>query len=141
MRKYSIGQVIGFILSFFLPPVAVWFTEGFGIDFWLNVILCIIGYIPGSIHATYIWIIWIERKWQTHHGKEVTNHPFLIFSQEFEIRSRWKGNGQDGFFGYFDDNIKGGTGPNVGGDVDLEQARPVVAHQNIVAQQPQHSNV
>ncbi|CZR61809.1 uncharacterized protein PAC_11706 [Phialocephala subalpina] len=126
MRKYSFPQIIAFVLSFFLPPIAVWFTEGFGIDFWINIILTILGFIPGSIHATYIWVVWIERKWQTHHGKEVTKHPFLIFSKEFEIRSRWKGNGQDGFFGYFDDNIKGGYGSNtVGGDVDLEQARPV----------------
>jgi len=44
--------------------------------------------------------------------------------------------------GYFDDNIKGGTGPNVvGGEVDLEQARPVIAQQNVVAQQPQRSAV
>ncbi len=101
MRKYSIGQIVGFILAFFLPPVAVWFTEGLGIDFWINVVLTLIGYIPGSIHASYVWIVWIERKWQTHHGQSVTDHPFLIFSSEFEARSRWKGNGQDGFFGRF----------------------------------------
>jgi len=99
MRKYSPAQILGFILSLFIPPISVWFTEGFGIDFWLNILLCLFGLIPGSIHATYIWIIWIERKWQTHHGKPATEHPLLIFSKEFENRSRWKGNGQDGFFG------------------------------------------
>ena len=146
MRKYTAAQIIGFILSFFLPPVSVWFTEGFAIDFWINAILSLIGLIPGSIHATYIWIIWIERKWKTHHGKEVTDHPFLIFSNQFEQRSRWKGNGQDGIFGtyssqlefkaaiklifllagYIDDNIKGGHGHNVvGGNVDPEQARVI----------------
>lgn len=99
MRKYTAAQILGFVLSFFIPPIAVWFTEGFGVDLWLNVILCLFGLIPGSIHATYIWIVWIERKWQTHHGAQVTEHPFLVFSAEFEQRSRWKGNGQDGFFG------------------------------------------
>ncbi|EMC94494.1 hypothetical protein BAUCODRAFT_149638 [Baudoinia panamericana UAMH 10762] len=126
MRKYSVAQILGFILSFFIPPLAIWFTEGFQIDFWINVILCFFGLIPASIHATYVWIVWIERKWVTHHGEEVTSHPFLVFSKEFERRSRWRGNGQDGFFGYFDDNIKGAHGHNmVGGDVDPEQARPI----------------
>ncbi|KAE8445844.1 hypothetical protein EG329_012767 [Mollisiaceae sp. DMI_Dod_QoI] len=121
MRKYSFPQIVAFVLSFFLPPVAVWFTEGFGIDFWINVILTFLGYFPGSIHAIYIWFVWIERKWQTHHGKEVTTHPFLIFSKEFETRR------------YFDDNIKGGHGPNtVGGDVDLERARPIQRQQEQV---------
>jgi uncharacterized membrane protein YqaE (UPF0057 family) len=141
MRKYSLGQIVGFILALFLPPVAVWFTEGFGIDFWLNCLLTILGYIPGSIHAVYIWIFWIQRKWTTKNGGQVTLHPLLIFSKEFEVRSRWKGNGQDGFFGrtvssvnlgscanvgkgYFDDNIKGGSGKEVGGDVDPEKAVP-----------------
>lgn len=50
-------------------------------------------------YCRYVWFVWVERKWQTHHGKDVTKHPFLIFSKEFEERSRWKGNGQDGFFG------------------------------------------
>ncbi|KAF2771487.1 hypothetical protein EJ03DRAFT_349500 [Teratosphaeria nubilosa] len=110
VRKYSGAQILGFILSLIIQRVAVWFTQGFG-----------------SIHATYIWVVWIERKWQTHHGKDVTSHPPLIFSKEFEQRSRWKGNGYDGFFGHFDDNIVGGEGKRntVGGTVDPEQARPV----------------
>ncbi|TVY83492.1 Plasma membrane proteolipid [Lachnellula suecica] len=132
MRKYSFPQILAFVLSWILPPVSVWFTEGFGVDFWINVLLTILGFIPGSIHATYIWIVWTERKWQTHHGHEVSKHPFLVFSKEFEVRSRWKGNGQDGFFGYFDDNIKGGHGANmVGGDVDREQARPIQKQQQV----------
>lgn len=101
MRKYTGAQILLGILALFLPPVAVYLVEGLGIDFWINIILCILGYVPGSIHSTYIWLVWVERKWQTHHGKEVTDHPFLVFSKEFEQRSRWAGNGQDGFFGEY----------------------------------------
>ncbi|GAB7342167.1 hypothetical protein MBLNU457_g0425t1 [Dothideomycetes sp. NU457] len=127
MRKYTPAQIIVAILSLFIPPAAVWLCEGFGIDFWINVILCFLGWIPGSIHSIYIWFVWVERKWKTHHGESVTEHPFLVFSGEFEQRSRWKGNGQDGWFGYFDDNLKGGEGRanTVGGQVDPEQARPI----------------
>lgn len=99
MRKYTPAQIIVAILSLFIPPAAVWLCEGFGIDFWINVVLCILGWIPGSIHSIYIWFVWVERKWKTHHGESVTEHPFLVFSSEFEQRSRWKGNGQDGWFG------------------------------------------
>jgi len=99
MRSCTRFQIFGFILSFFIPPIAVYFTEGCGIDFWIDCLLCCFGIIPGSIYATYIWIVWVERKWQTKHGQDVTSHPPLIFSKEFEERSRWKGNGQDGVFG------------------------------------------
>jgi uncharacterized membrane protein YqaE (UPF0057 family) len=38
-----------------LPPVGVFFTVGLGGQFWLNILLTILGYIPGIVHA--IWII------------------------------------------------------------------------------------
>ncbi|MEO0498791.1 MAG: YqaE/Pmp3 family membrane protein [Pseudomonadota bacterium] len=43
------------ILSILLPPVGVFLTVGFGGHFWLNILLTILGYIPGVVHA--VWII------------------------------------------------------------------------------------
>ena len=39
------------ILSVILPPVGVFLQVGFGLHFWLNILLTILGYIPGIIHA------------------------------------------------------------------------------------------
>ncbi len=43
------------ILAIFIPPVAVYMKEG-KIDgtFWLNIVLCLLGGIPGIIHALYV---------------------------------------------------------------------------------------
>jgi uncharacterized membrane protein YqaE (UPF0057 family) len=43
------------IASLIIPPVGVFLQVGFGLHFWLNILLTLCGYIPGLIHA--IWII------------------------------------------------------------------------------------
>ena len=48
-------EVIKIILAIVLPPVGVFLQVGIGMHFWLNILLTILGYIPGIIHA--IWVI------------------------------------------------------------------------------------
>ena len=43
------------VLSVIIPPLGVFFKVGFGMHFWLNILLTLIGYVPGLVHA--IWII------------------------------------------------------------------------------------
>ena len=43
------------IFAIILPPVGVFLQVGLGLQFWINVVLTLLGYIPGIIHA--IWII------------------------------------------------------------------------------------
>jgi uncharacterized membrane protein YqaE (UPF0057 family) len=43
------------ILAILLPFIAVLVKKGIGKDFLINIILCIIFYIPGIIHA--LWIV------------------------------------------------------------------------------------
>jgi uncharacterized membrane protein YqaE (UPF0057 family) len=52
---YSIVDVIRILLAIFLPPVGVFLQVGLGLQFWLNILLTLCGYIPGIIHA--IWVI------------------------------------------------------------------------------------
>lgn len=42
------------ILSILLPPVAVLMKRGFGGAFLLNLLLTLIGWIPGVIHALLV---------------------------------------------------------------------------------------
>jgi uncharacterized membrane protein YqaE (UPF0057 family) len=49
------ANLLRILLAILLPPVGVFFTIGFGGQFWLNILLTILGYIPGMIHA--VWII------------------------------------------------------------------------------------
>ena len=42
------------LLTIFLPPVAVALRQGIGWQFVLNVVLTMIGWLPGVIHAFWI---------------------------------------------------------------------------------------
>ncbi|ANT61305.1 MULTISPECIES: YqaE/Pmp3 family membrane protein [Roseobacteraceae] len=48
-------DLIRIILSIILPPLGVFLQVGLGKHFWINILLTILGYIPGIVHA--IWII------------------------------------------------------------------------------------
>ncbi|MTI89360.1 MAG: YqaE/Pmp3 family membrane protein [Balneolaceae bacterium] len=48
-------DLIRILLAVFLPPLGVFMTVGLGGAFWLNILLTILGYIPGIIHA--VWVI------------------------------------------------------------------------------------
>lgn len=43
------------LLSILIPPLGVFLQVGLGWAFWLNVLLTLLGYVPGLIHA--VWII------------------------------------------------------------------------------------
>lgn len=49
-------QVIRIILAIILPPVGVFLTVGIKPHFWLNVLLTILGFVPGIVHALYVII-------------------------------------------------------------------------------------
>lgn len=44
-----------FLVAILLAPLEVFLQGGIGGHFWLNILLTILGYIPGIIHA--IWIL------------------------------------------------------------------------------------
>ncbi|KAG8695582.1 plasma membrane proteolipid Pmp3 [Ceratobasidium sp. 394] len=41
-------------VAIILPPLGVFFERGCGADLLINILLTILGYIPGIIHALYI---------------------------------------------------------------------------------------
>ncbi len=49
-------DIIRTILSIIIPPVGVFLQVGLGKHFWINIVLTLLGYLPGLIHA--IWVIW-----------------------------------------------------------------------------------
>ncbi|MEM7556143.1 MAG: YqaE/Pmp3 family membrane protein [Cyanobacteria bacterium P01_A01_bin.84] len=48
-------DLVRIICAIFLPPLGVFLQVGIGIDFWINILLTLFGYIPGIIHA--VWVI------------------------------------------------------------------------------------
>ena len=53
--KESTKDVLRTLCSIFLPPLGVFMQVGIGGHFWLNILLTLLGYIPGVIHA--VWVI------------------------------------------------------------------------------------
>ncbi|ETX16533.1 hypothetical protein OCH239_01525 [Roseivivax halodurans JCM 10272] len=48
-------DLIRIILAVILPPLGVFLQVGLGKHFWINILLTLLGYIPGIVHA--IWVI------------------------------------------------------------------------------------
>ncbi len=48
-------DILRIIIAIFIPPLGVFLQEGLGKHFWINLILTLLGYVPGIIHA--LWII------------------------------------------------------------------------------------
>lgn len=47
-------SILEIILAILLPPLAVGLKKGIGSTFLLNVLLTLIGWLPGVIHAFYV---------------------------------------------------------------------------------------
>jgi uncharacterized membrane protein YqaE (UPF0057 family) len=48
-------DVLRILLAIVLPPLGVFMQVGIGLHFWLNILLTLLGYIPGIVRA--VWII------------------------------------------------------------------------------------
>lgn len=48
-------ELIKIILAIILPPLGAFLQVGLGKHFWINIILTLLGYIPGIVHA--VWVI------------------------------------------------------------------------------------
>lgn len=48
------GDLIRILLSILLPPLGVLLEVGLTKHFWINLVLTLLGYIPGLVHAIYI---------------------------------------------------------------------------------------
>jgi uncharacterized membrane protein YqaE (UPF0057 family) len=48
-------KILKVILSILLPPVAAFLQVGVSKHFWINIILTLLGGIPGMIHA--LWLV------------------------------------------------------------------------------------
>ncbi|RKP13188.1 hypothetical protein BJ684DRAFT_3167, partial [Piptocephalis cylindrospora] len=47
-------DVVQVLIAFFFPPLAVLLKRGCGLDFVINILLSILGFIPGLLHAWYL---------------------------------------------------------------------------------------
>ncbi len=48
-------ELVKIILAVLLPPLGVFIEVGVGKQFWINIILTLLGYLPGVVHA--VWVV------------------------------------------------------------------------------------
>ena len=48
------NKVVLIILSLFLPPIAVFLKAGVGKDLLINIVLCLLMFLPGVVHALWL---------------------------------------------------------------------------------------
>ena len=48
-------DLLRILIAILLPPLGAFLQEGIGKHFWINIVLTILGYIPGIVHA--VWVI------------------------------------------------------------------------------------
>jgi uncharacterized membrane protein YqaE (UPF0057 family) len=54
-KKEAHMDLLRIIIAILLPPLGVFLQVGIGKQFWINILLTILGYIPGIVHA--VWVI------------------------------------------------------------------------------------
>ncbi len=49
------NKVVMILLALFLPPIAVFLKNGAGKDLLINIVLCLLFFVPGVVHA--LWLV------------------------------------------------------------------------------------
>jgi uncharacterized membrane protein YqaE (UPF0057 family) len=47
--------VVLILLAIFVPPVAAFLVVGLSTHFWINLVLTLLGWVPGMVHA--LWLV------------------------------------------------------------------------------------
>lgn len=50
----TLSDLVKILIAVLLPPLGVFLEVGLGKHFWLNILLTLLGYVPGIVHAVYI---------------------------------------------------------------------------------------
>jgi uncharacterized membrane protein YqaE (UPF0057 family) len=58
LRKMSTATFVDIIIAILLPPLGVFLRFGCGVEFWICLVLTLLGYIPGIIYAIYVLTKW-----------------------------------------------------------------------------------
>jgi uncharacterized membrane protein YqaE (UPF0057 family) len=60
----ALWDLILIIIAFFIPPLAAFFKKGLHHEFWISLLLTILGWLPGVL---YTWWIILSRHHRNYH--------------------------------------------------------------------------
>lgn len=50
----TLGDLVKILFAVLLPPLGVFLEVGLTKHFWINILLTLLGFLPGVIHAVYV---------------------------------------------------------------------------------------
>jgi uncharacterized membrane protein YqaE (UPF0057 family) len=56
-KKGMDNKIVALIISIILPPLAVYLSKGAGKDLLINVLLCLLMWLPGVLHAIWLTVL------------------------------------------------------------------------------------
>ncbi|KAK2743529.1 hypothetical protein FQN57_004826 [Myotisia sp. PD_48] len=78
------AAIILIIVTILVPPVGVFFISGCSPDLLINIILTLLGYFPGHIHAFYCEYVYYDRKGRGRDGRAMARKAPGIFSKRIQ---------------------------------------------------------
>ena len=51
------NKLVALIVSILLPPLAVYLKKGAGSDLVINIVLCLLMWLPGVLHAIWLTVL------------------------------------------------------------------------------------
>jgi uncharacterized membrane protein YqaE (UPF0057 family) len=58
-------DILRIILAIILPPLGVFLQMGLTKHFWINIVLTILGYVPGLVHAVWVIATYPRKEWSS----------------------------------------------------------------------------
>ncbi len=59
-------EILRIVLAIILPPLGVFLQVGLTKHFWINVLLTILGYVPGLVHAVWVIAPFPRKEWSSY---------------------------------------------------------------------------
>ncbi len=63
-RRISV-DILRIVLAVILPPLGVFLQVGLTKHFWINVLLTLLGYVPGLVHAVWVIATFPRKEWSS----------------------------------------------------------------------------
>ncbi|OAL46884.1 UPF0057-domain-containing protein [Pyrenochaeta sp. DS3sAY3a] len=80
-----IKAILLIIITIFIPPIGVFAVAGCGVDLLINILLTILGYFPGHIHAFYLEYIYFKRRDEVRAGTWNGRPAPGVYSQKVQM--------------------------------------------------------
>ncbi|RDL36411.1 Uncharacterized protein BP5553_05763 [Venustampulla echinocandica] len=79
-----ISAIFLIFVTLFFPPIGVFCVAGCGPDLLINILLTLLGYFPGHIHAFYVEYIYYERREQARTGCFTASRAPGVYSERVQ---------------------------------------------------------